>query len=314
MSGIIGHVQSTTFEWLLDTHHGADYFRRWHRSKSNSGGLFVHKATHHFDLLNWWLGSVPRRVTALGRRVFYRPEIGDAIGLAGRGARCNGCAVFDRCGFRLDVAASAHLTALYAENEHHDGYLRDQCVFSGEIDIEDSMNAMIEYDSGIAANYTLTAYNPQEGYRVVFDGTRGRLELLNVERGHVEPDGRLVRPALEETNRVRVQPHFGRTYELALPAAAGTHGGGDAVMLRRLFGAPSNDEYGHVADDRAGAWSALVGIAANASLLSGAAVVLDDLVAGVESPDHVPGPFGPVRIWQTFEPERYPFLVGAVIV
>ena len=74
MSGMIGHVQSATFEWLLDTHHGADYFRRWHRTKANSGGLFVHKATHHFDLLNWWLGSVPRRVTALGRRVFYRPR------------------------------------------------------------------------------------------------------------------------------------------------------------------------------------------------------------------------------------------------
>lgn len=57
MSGVIGHVKNVTFEWLLDTHHGADYFRRWPRRKENSGGLFVHKATHHFDLLNWWLGA-----------------------------------------------------------------------------------------------------------------------------------------------------------------------------------------------------------------------------------------------------------------
>ena len=314
MSGIIGHVQNCTFEWLLDTHHGADYFRRWHRTKSNSGGLFVHKATHHFDLLNWWLGTTPRRVTALGRRVFYRPEIGDAIGLTARGERCTGCAEFVRCGFRLDIAASAHLTDLYAENEHIDGYLRDKCVFSADIDIEDSMNAMIEYDNGVVANYALTAYNPQEGYSVVFDGTRGRLELLNVERSHVQPDGRLVRPALEETNRVRVQPHFGRTYELALPKATGLHGGGDKVMLGRLFGPVSNDEYGHVADDRAGAWSAMVGIAANESLRSGSAVVLRDLVDGVESPDLIPEPYGPKQIWQNFEPERYPFLEGAEIV
>ena len=314
MSGIIGHVKSVAFEWLLDTHHGADYFRRWHRSKENSGGLFVHKATHHFDLLNWWLGAAPRRVMASGRRVFYRPETGDALGLTDRGARCTGCPAFERCGFRLDVAASAHLTSLYAENEHLDGYERDRCVFNADIDIEDSMNAMIEYEGGIVASYTLTAYNPQEGYRVVFDGTRGRIELHNVERAYVQPDGRLVRPSLPETNSVRVQPHFGRSYKLALPPAAGTHGGGDAVMLARLFGPPSNDEYGHVADDRAGAWSAMVGIAANAALHSGAWVALDDLVPGVETPDHAPAPFGPAQIWREFDPSRYPFLTDAVIL
>ena len=52
MSGVIGNVVSVDFHWLLDTRHGADYFRRWHRNKRNSGGLLVHKATHHFDLVN----------------------------------------------------------------------------------------------------------------------------------------------------------------------------------------------------------------------------------------------------------------------
>ncbi|HYY28187.1 MAG TPA: Gfo/Idh/MocA family oxidoreductase [Chthoniobacterales bacterium] len=55
----IGEVKSIHFEWLLDTNHGADYFRRWHREKPNSGGLMVHKATHHFDLINWWLDTTP---------------------------------------------------------------------------------------------------------------------------------------------------------------------------------------------------------------------------------------------------------------
>lgn len=43
-SGAIGRVNSVHFEWLLDTVHGADYFRRWHANKENSGGLMVHKA------------------------------------------------------------------------------------------------------------------------------------------------------------------------------------------------------------------------------------------------------------------------------
>ena len=50
MSGAIGEVLSVDFHWLLNTHHGADYFRRWHASKAISGGLFVHKSTHHFEI------------------------------------------------------------------------------------------------------------------------------------------------------------------------------------------------------------------------------------------------------------------------
>ena len=42
--GEIGEIGSVHFEWLLDVRHGADYFRRWHRDKANSGGLLVHKA------------------------------------------------------------------------------------------------------------------------------------------------------------------------------------------------------------------------------------------------------------------------------
>ena len=70
-SGQIGEVVSVVFEWVLDTSHGADYFRRWHRDKANSGGLFVHKSFHHFDLVNWWTEQVPERVDARGGLRFY---------------------------------------------------------------------------------------------------------------------------------------------------------------------------------------------------------------------------------------------------
>jgi predicted dehydrogenase len=70
-TGTIGQVKSVHFEWLLDTIHGADYFRRWHRDKKNSGGLMIHKSTHHFDLVNWWLGSAPETVFGFGNLAFY---------------------------------------------------------------------------------------------------------------------------------------------------------------------------------------------------------------------------------------------------
>jgi predicted dehydrogenase len=310
MSGIIGPVTAIDFAWRLDTHHGADYFRRWHRNKANSGGLLVHKATHHFDLINWWLGSTARSVRASGRRVFYRPETADELGLADRGERCTGCGAFDACKLRLDMAKSRSLTALYADNEGYDGYFRDRCVFSADIDIEDTMQALIAYESGIVVNYLLTAYDTAEGYRVVFHGERGVLTLETIERAYVQEDGRLVRPALPETSSVVVQPLFGKPHRLAIPEAEGSHGGGDRLMLEHLFREGGADPFGRTADERSGAWSALVGIAANASIASGEEIGLSALAGDIPRPATPAAPFGGPP-WQAFDPSAYSFLAGA---
>jgi|GEM_PF-2809417 len=72
LSGEIGRPVSADLTWYLDYHgHGASYFRRWHRLMAESGGLLLTKATHHFDLANWWMNDHPSRVFALGRRHFF---------------------------------------------------------------------------------------------------------------------------------------------------------------------------------------------------------------------------------------------------
>ncbi|MBE7162502.1 MAG: Gfo/Idh/MocA family oxidoreductase, partial [Williamsia herbipolensis] len=85
--GEIGRPLSVHFEWMLDTNHGADYFRRWHRDKTNSGGLLVHKASHHFDLVNWWIDDVPVTVAAHGGLRFYGAANAVARGLGERPLR-----------------------------------------------------------------------------------------------------------------------------------------------------------------------------------------------------------------------------------
>ena len=64
MAKEIGEVTSVDFNYYLDTYHGASYFRRWHGFKQFSGSLLVHKATHHYDLMNWWLAAEPVEVNA----------------------------------------------------------------------------------------------------------------------------------------------------------------------------------------------------------------------------------------------------------
>jgi hypothetical protein len=186
-------------------------------------------------------------------------------------------------------------------------------VFSTAIDIEDTMHAVIEFENGAITNYMLTTYGPSEGYRVVFHGTRGKLALETVERPRVCPDGSLIRPPPPEHSRIIVQPLFSHAYVLALPKAEGLHGGGDRIMLDCLFG-DGPDPAGLAADERAGAWSALAGIAANASLASQRPICLDELSAGIPWPDIPPDPFGPAMPWDIFDPDRYSFLTGAAMV
>lgn len=64
--GKIGRLLSLQFDEFLDRSHGADFFRRWHRRKESSGGLLIHKASHHFDTMNWLVGSWPAALTAMG--------------------------------------------------------------------------------------------------------------------------------------------------------------------------------------------------------------------------------------------------------
>jgi len=293
MSGVIGEVLSADFHWLLDTHHGADYFRRWHRNKENSGGLLVHKATHHFDLINWWLGTVPESVFAVGHRRFYRPETAVRYGLTRRGERCHGCPESARCPFYLDLAGNEGLRRLYLDCEKYDGYLRDQCVFSDRIGIEDSVSLAACYENGVKMSYSLNACCAWEGYVVCINGSKGRIEHKCEEGAYINADGTVPGALKAEGTWIRIYPIRKPAYEVEVWTAAGGHGGGDEPMLWDLFQPePTADRYLRAADQRAGAWSILTGVAANVSMAEGRAVRVRDLVGGLERPDYPPMPTG----------------------
>jgi len=288
MSGEIGDVLSVDFTWLLNTVHGADYFRRWHSNKANSGGLMVHKATHHFDLVNWWLGAQPELVQAMGSRQFYTPETARRMGLAGAHERCLTCPEKAKCSFYFDLASDPGLKALYLDNEKFDGYFRDQCVWRPEINIEDTMSVNVRYDNGVQMKYALQAYDAWEGYHIAFNGTKGRLEHRIVETGGSA--GAAVVQSASEGVSIRVIPLRGQPRDITPWTGAGAHGGGDDVMLNEIFGTAPADKYRRASDERAGAWSALVGIAANRCFETGQAVRIADLVTGLTPPDRAPMP------------------------
>jgi len=290
MSNAIGDVLSVDFNWLLNTVHGADYFRRWHSQKKISGGLMVHKATHHFDLVNWWLGAQPEVVLAAGKREFYTPAMAKRMGLKSHHDRCRTCPEKDACTFYFDLSSDPGLKALYWDNEHHDGYFRDQCVWRPEIDIEDTMNVIVRYDTGATLSYSLNAFNSWEGYTIAFNGTKGRIEHQIVEQAYVAGATMTQGGIEQEGVRTRLIPLRGAPQDIEPWAGAGGHGGGDDVMLNEIFGTAAPDKYRRVSDERGGAYSILVGAAANRCFETGQAVKIADLVTGLTKPDHAPMP------------------------
>lgn len=286
MDGVIGDILSVDFHWMLNTLHGADYFRRWHSQKKFSGGLMVHKATHHFDLINWWLSAVPLTVFGKGKREFYTPEMIKRFGLEGFHERCHTCPEKEKCAFELNIEKDNYLKELYLDNESYDGYFRDRCIFRPDTDIEDTMNVIAKYDNNVTMSYSLNAFNSWEGYYVIFNGTKGRLEHKMEEKVFLSKDNLNPQALKGDGTYIRIYPMRGAGYSVEARSGEGGHAGGDNVLLEDLFSPEKkSDRFLRASDYRAGAFACLTGIAANKSFKTNSEINITDLVKNLEKPD-----------------------------
>lgn len=281
-SGTIGKITSVDFNWYLNTYHGASYFRRWHGQKDKGGSLWVHKSTHHFDLLNWWLDSDPTEVFAYGDLEHY--------GKNGpfRGENCRSCEHKTNCEYYYDITKDKRMMDLYVNNEEHDGYIRDNCLFREEIDIYDKMSAQVKYANNAVVNYSLTTYSPFEGWRIAFNGTKGRIEAsldipynekVAVDQAEMHAK-EMEQNALEEANSETIIVHklWSDFETVEVPTERGGHGGGDKRLHDKIFMTPNEkDPYERAAGSRDGVMSAIIGIAARKSIESKKAIKISDL-------------------------------------
>src|SRR5690606_79940 len=157
---------------------------------------------------------------------------------------------------------------LFVENEKYDGYLRDGSVWREDIDIYDKMAVNIKYANNVQVNYSLTTYSPYEGYRIAFNGTKGRLDAWIKERQPWEE---------EQFDEIEVTSNFGKREIIRIPNNEAGHGGGDIRLRKQLFNPSGEDTYKQAAGSRDGAMSILVGIAARHSIDNNKIVKIADL-------------------------------------
>ncbi|MBN1290364.1 MAG: Gfo/Idh/MocA family oxidoreductase [Candidatus Latescibacteria bacterium] len=264
MTGEIGQITSVDFNWYLNTDHGASYFRRWHAFKQFSGSLLVHKATHHFDMMNWWLEAEPVEVNAYGKLRHY------GFNSEFRGERCMSCPHKKSCKYFWDITQNDFLMNLYVKAESEDGYIRDACLFRKKINIWDTMALQVRYHNDVMMSYSLNACMPYEGYKASFNGTKGRLDCRTYASQPWQVDSEA---------EIRITGHFGKSRTMSVQTeTSGGHGGADPQLQDRIFRGPFPDPLGFAAGTRDGALSILIGIAARRSIEQQRPIMIEELV------------------------------------
>ncbi|MDQ0898509.1 Gfo/Idh/MocA family protein [Paenibacillus sp. V4I7] len=278
LEGRIGRVTSVDLNWYLDTYHGASYFKRWNRKRSNSGGLSVHKSTHHIDLVNWWIDQKPVEAFAYGALNYFGPE-GELNPVKEDGRHCGTCQVKQNCTYFMRwstrskevVPEDDHLTNMVALPGSATGYRADGCIFDSEIDIEDTYAAVVKYNKGAMMSYSVNFSLPYEGYRLAINGTKGRIETKEVM------SKRTTHQVAEQT--IEYFPLFGGKETIHVVPRPGGHGGGDPLILEDLFLGPDPIRpYEIMAGAEAGADSVLTGEAIWKSVQTGMPVRIADLL------------------------------------
>lgn len=228
---------------------GRTYFRRWNRFVKNGGGLWITKATHDFDLLNWIAGGRPVRVYAAANLSWYKAKPGAA-------KLCRDCKLKLSCPDYFDFETA---DALPIASEKAGISPVDLCLYNSDKDTFDNGQAMVEYDNDVRAVYSLSVVASRSTRQMNVCGTDGLIEA-----------------DMEKSVVTLTKRHSGKViiYDLSKLAVSG-HGGADDKILSdfldccRSGRTPRSGCY----DGRA---SVLVGLAARKSCDTHKAVELAD--------------------------------------
>jgi predicted dehydrogenase len=188
--GTVEHVQATNYP-----PYGGVYYHNWYRDEKETGGLFLQKATHDLDYINYLLGQKPVSVSAMTSKQIYK-------GTKPAGLKCVDCEENRTC---------EESTAFFKGPKRETWAY---CCFAEDTGNEDSGSALIRYESGMHATYTHNFFTRNKAaYRGArFMGYKGTMEF--------EFHSSQIKIYMHHTARVE-------TYDLEL---GDDHFGGDTLL------------------------------------------------------------------------------------
>lgn len=197
---------------------GRTYMSRWNGKKSLSGGLWIHKGSHDFDVFNWLLGfPKPKKVFATcGMNVFlpgnYPFELRPGVK---PGPCCSECPYGSKAGSGDCPDCCVYEGREWGkEAQKLDGYVKDSCMYQSDLSVHDNGIATVEYENGARASHMECFVTSLTDRKYTVCGTLGVAEASLGER------------------RIVVTKRWSKeraVYEL--PAVDGSHGGADPSLV-----------------------------------------------------------------------------------
>jgi len=125
-----------------DVPYGRGYYCSWYRNFEETGGLWLQKATHDFDCINYLVARKPVWIFAAHQQRVYGGDKPNEL-------RCSNCPEVTTC-------PESHFNLFYDVMKYDRAVPRweDLCVFAERIRNQDCGNAIIEYEDGLQASYT----------------------------------------------------------------------------------------------------------------------------------------------------------------
>jgi len=199
-SGEIGTVEHVVA--FNDVPYGEGYYCRWYRNYDQVGGLFLQKATHDLDYINYLLRQKPRIICAMkAQRVYGGDKPFDL--------RCVDCDEWETC---PESPFNLFYRGFRGKEVETDS---DRlCLFASGILNQDLGNVIIEYENGAQASYT-------QNFFARFKAARRGARLYGY-KGTVEFDW--------YQNAIHLYRHQSPVVETIEPTGEMSHFGGDREL------------------------------------------------------------------------------------
>lgn len=213
-AGTLGRIIAAENREFYDG--GRTYMSRWNRLFAYTGGLWIHKASHDFDIFNWLLDfPEPLRVCSFASVNVLTPEHLPFEKTPGHepGPDCTNCFYREKCRDRFDIPENER-PLWTAEAAAVDGYIKNRCMYLSDKDNHDNGIAMVEYANGTKVSLFETFIGSKHDRIYTIAGDKAVAEV-----------------SLEKRT-VTVTPRWGGeviTYQV--PEAAGGHGGADPELV-----------------------------------------------------------------------------------
>lgn len=224
-SGVLGNLMTIDLMEQVGYWHFAHSFVRgnWRR-EDESAFVLLAKSCHDMDFLSFLADRPCLSVSSFGQLSHFKAENAPAGALQ----RCEGCPV-SACpydarklyrpespawGFVKTRSETLGETLEQARDAMLAGPL-GRCVYHCDNDVADHQVVSMEFEGGLAVNFTLSAFTVDCARKLRIQGTMGEMEMREEKEGH----------------RFIVKKFGGTVKEELLPWEEGSHGGADARLV-----------------------------------------------------------------------------------